>query len=169
MVAKAVMTAMIMPITICGGPPGGSLKANTRMTRPIPDTVPRAIPPSRAPIRMQARRMQSSIQIMIPHPWAARRMLPASSVSLKQLLDFRCGARFQQCQHQQNPRLLRIQFVGSHKAHLIIVYLDVASDGSRHNAAASDDHHSLSWQPALQLPERLCSYCRCRRPQSRCP
>src|SRR6266550_4795112 len=58
------MTAMIMPITICGGPPGGKPNANTNMPSPTPATVPSASPPRRAPIRMQARTMHNSIQII---------------------------------------------------------------------------------------------------------
>jgi hypothetical protein len=48
-----------------GGDPGGSPKMKTKITKPIPPIVPSPIPPSRAPITMQAKSMRSSIHIMI--------------------------------------------------------------------------------------------------------
>ena len=48
-VAEAATTAMMVSITSTGGLPGGSPKAKTRITRPMPPSRPRAIPPLRAP------------------------------------------------------------------------------------------------------------------------
>ena len=48
-VAEAATTATMVSITSTGGLPGGSLKANTRMTMPMPPSRPSATPPLRAP------------------------------------------------------------------------------------------------------------------------
>jgi hypothetical protein len=60
-----VITAMIMPMTAAGGPPGGRPKKNTKMNRPIPAVVPMPIPPSLAPTAMHASRTRISAQIMV--------------------------------------------------------------------------------------------------------
>src|SRR5262249_43885811 len=54
---------MIMPSTVLGGLPDGMRSANTKTNRPSPDTAPRPIPPTRAPIRMHASRMARASQI----------------------------------------------------------------------------------------------------------
>src|SRR5580704_9278964 len=102
MAAKAVITAMIMPITVPGGPPGGIAKPKTKMARPIPAIVPRAIPPRRAPIRMQASRMQNSIQIMDFRLRSVDRdgqhrpsRRGRNLVGLKELLQFRARPRLE--------------------------------------------------------------------------
>ena len=54
---------------------------------------------------------------------------------VEQILDFFATARPEQRQHQQDSGLLRVEFIGRHQVHRIIVYFHVASDGSRHNPA----------------------------------
>src|SRR5689334_6863785 len=128
---------MIIPSTPCGGPPGGSLKKKTKIKSPTPATVPRAIPPRRAPITMHASSRMSSIQIIatkrhkkLSHKRAHKaqklfliknRCYSLNSfcafcaflwlISRKEVLDVGFGALLQKCQRQKDARLLRVQFV----------------------------------------------------------
>src|SRR5262245_61899319 len=104
-----------------GGPPGWRPRKKTKTTRPRPATAPSAIPPRRAPTSMHAKRMASSIQIMV---LIVRERL----IAIEQFLDLRRRALLQQSQRQQNPRLLRIQLIGGDETHLIVVYFHIPSD-----------------------------------------
>src|ERR1043166_2763231 len=115
------MTAMIIPSTPGGGPPGGSAKKKTKIASPIPAIVPRAMPPSRAPMRIQAKKMMSSSAILIydwmtcqkpdregghlPHRnalanWRASetQLRDPISIAIKQILNLLLASRLQQRQ-----------------------------------------------------------------------
>src|SRR4051812_28552944 len=87
MVAPAVTTATIMPSTWLGGEPGGSPKPNTSVARPIAATVPRPMPPTRAPTKIAARTTANSIQIMGSGPLAG----PGHRLRIQDLPDLRLG------------------------------------------------------------------------------
>src|SRR4029077_7159539 len=122
MVAAAVTTATIIPSTVRGGMPGGRPKTKPKAASPIPATVPSPIPPRRAPTRMHTRRTSNSIHtisatLIYLHskPFAAAR-----SVRLEKGFNFRGRPWFQKRQHQQDPRLLRIELIGSDKTKFVI-------------------------------------------------
>jgi hypothetical protein len=65
------------------------------------------------------------------------------SVVVEQILDSFVTVRPEQRQHQQDPGLLRVEFIGCHQIHRIVVYFHIASDGPGCNPAAPNDDDTL--------------------------
>ena len=76
-------------------------------------------------------------------PGGRHRIQMVGSIAIEQTLDFFWTARPEQGQHQQDPGLLRVEFIGRHQVHRIIVYFHIAPNGPGHNPAAPDNDNTL--------------------------